>query len=324
MRLTYRMFEDDDFPGLQRLWEDATGWGGLSAEVWRRYSEDAPLGGMACAVAVERDSGKIVGQFAFIPSLVSVDGQVVRAFRPAAPIVGREARWAGLNPIRHPIAMMYATAVRALRDRGDGLIYMLPDPRWLRFFRMFPRLVCGSFPLWRMPLPLAAPLPLPAGYTAAPLSELDGRIDALWEAAARVHGCSVVRNAEALAWKTGDAAYDVLGVEHGGELVAVVTSRHKGDRQWLVCDVLFADAGEPLRAALAAACNLADERARAAPPERPIAKAAALVTPAMEPAARALGMERDRYDFPLVIDVLAPSLSREQVAPARWYVSAND
>ena len=49
-----------------------------------------------------------------------------------------------------------------------------------------------------------------------------------------------------------------------------------------------------------------------------------LVASLMEPAARALGMERDRYDFPLVIDVLAPSLSREQVAPARWYVSAND
>ena len=324
MRLTYRMFEDDDFPGLQRLWEDATAWGGLTAEVWRRYSVDAPMGGLACAVAQEPATGKIVGQFAFIPSLVSVDGTVVRAFRPAAPIVGKEARWAGLNPLRHPIAMMYATAMRALRERGDGLIYMLPDPRWLRFFRMFPRLVCGSFPLWKMPLPLARPLPLPAGYTAAPLSALDARVDRLWEAASRVHGCSVVRSAEALGWKTGDATYDVTAIEHAGELVAVVTSRQKGDRQWLVCDVLFADAGDPLRAALAAACNLADRRARAAPPEKPIIKAAALVTPAMEPAARALGMERDRYDFPLVIDVLAPSLSREQVAPARWYVSAND
>lgn len=324
MRLTYRMFQDDDFPGLQRLWEEATGWGGLTAEVWRRYADDAPLGGMACTVAQDRTTGKIVGQFAFIPSLVSVDGQVVRAFRPAAPIVGREARWAGLNPVRHPIAMMYGTAVRELRERGDGLIYMLPDPRWLRFFRMFPRLVCGSFPLWRMPLPLAAPLPLPDGYTAAPLAELDGRTDRLWDAAARLHACSVVRDARALAWKLGDATYDVLGVEHGGELVAVVTGRPKGDRQYLVCDVLFADPGEPLRAALAAACNRADERARAAPPEKPLVKAAALVTPVMEPAARALGMERDRYDFPLVIDVLAPSLSRGQVAPDRWYVSAND
>jgi hypothetical protein len=324
MRLTYRMFQDDDFPGLQRLWEEATGWGGLTAEVWRRYRDEGPLGGMACAVAQEPASGKIVGQFAFLPSLVSVDGAVVRAFRPAAPIVGKEARWAGLNPLRHPIAMMYARAVRELRDRGDGLIYMVPDPRWLRFFRMFPNLVCGTFPLWKMPVPLAAPLPLPPGHTAAPLGALDGRVDRLWEAASRLHGCSVVRNAEALAWKTGDAEYDVLGIEHAGELVAVVTSRQKGDRQWLVCDVLFADPGEPLRAALAAACNLADRRARAAPPEKPIIKAAVLVTPVMEPAARALGLERDRYDFPMVIDVLSPRLTRQQVHPSRWYVSAND
>src|SRR5690348_16121729 len=105
MRLTYRMFQDDDFPGMQRLWEEATGWGGLTREVWRRYADEGPLGGMACVVAQEPKSGKIVGQFAFIPSLVSVDGRVMRAFRPAAPIVGKEARWAGLNPLRHPIAM---------------------------------------------------------------------------------------------------------------------------------------------------------------------------------------------------------------------------
>jgi len=38
----------------------------------------------------------------------------------------------------------------------------------------------------------------------------------------------------------------------------------------------------------------------------------------------AIHPERDRYDFPLVVDVLAPSITREQVAPSRWYVSAND
>ena len=74
MRLTYRMFENDDFPGLQRLWEDATNWGGLSAEVWRRYSEDSPLGGLACAVAQVAGSGKIMGQFPFIPSKIGADG----------------------------------------------------------------------------------------------------------------------------------------------------------------------------------------------------------------------------------------------------------
>ena len=44
----------------------------------------------------------------------------------------------------------------------------------------------------------------------------------------------------------------------------------------------------------------------------------------MEPVLRALGFLRDAYDFPLVVHVLDPSLTRHDISPAGWYVSAND
>lgn len=324
MGLHYRLFRPDDLPAIRRLWLEDTTWGALTEAMWDRYVVNAPLDGAVFVVATD-DAGDIVGEFAFMPSQVSLGGRIVRACRPAAPIVSRRAPQPTLpNPLHHPAAAMYLTAVKELRAAGVGLLYMVPDPRWVRFLKMFPGMHAGFFPLWYRPLPLPAALPLPAGYVAAPLAAFDARVDRLWEQAGRLHDNLVVRNAEALAWKVGHGDYDVLGVERDGELVGLVASRRKGDRQWLVCDILAADLGDALRATLAAVTNLAHERARTAPADQPLIKVSLLVTPRMEPVVRELGYERHEYRFPLALQVLDPTISAAELDLARWYVSAND
>jgi hypothetical protein len=325
VNIGYRLYQDTDLPGVRRLWEEHAGWGTITPEMYRRYVEDAPFG-ISGVVAENTDSGEILGQFVFVPSIVMVDGREISAFRPAAPIVSESFRFRSVNPLQHPVAAMYLQAVRLLRKRGEGLIYMVPDPRWVRFFRLFPNLYGGTFPLWSISLPLAATLPLEPGYMVLELglADLDDRVDRLWQTASRLHGCSVLRDVRALRWKLGQADYSILAIEREGELVGLVSSRQKGDRQWLICDVLFADAEESLRATLAAVGNLAHEKALAADPEKPIHKAAVLATPLMEPAVRSLGFYRDDYDFPIVVHILDKSISKEEIAPERWYVSAND
>jgi hypothetical protein len=328
MRLNYRLHTEADEPALVRLWCEHAGFDRMDAATWAHRLRRTPLGEAVIVVAADADTDKVVGQFAFIPSMVSVGGRLVSAARPFAPVLADPARGSVLsllaNPFGHPVAAMYQHAVRALRERGHALTYMVPDPNWLRFFRLFPSMRCGSFPLWSRPLPLPAPLPLGPGYTAGPLAPADGRVDALWEKASRLHGCLVLRNSAGLPWKVSHGGYAVLGVERGGELVGLVASLAKGDRQWLVCDLLAADAGLSLRATLAAAANLAHARALAAPPDAPLRKVAVLVTAALEPAARDLGFARDAYDFPLVVHILDPALAADEVAPRHWYVSAND
>ena len=326
MRLAYRLVQEDDLPGVQRLWKEEAGWGNLAEEMWRRYVVEAPMGGISGTVATDAETGRIVGQFIFVPSLISVDGREVRAFRPGAPILAKSFRFRSANPFSHPVVAMYRHAVKALRARGDGLIYMVPDPRWVRLFKMFPFLQTGSFPLWRLGLPLASPLPLDEGFTASPLAAWDGRVDRLWEAARRLHGCMVVRDSRTLPWKLGEAQHQVIAVERGGELVGLTASRQrKNEEQWLVCELLAADHGDALRATLAAAVNVGHERAlESLSSSKPIRKVPLLVTPVMEPVVRGLGFARDEYDFPLVVHVLDESLPAEDVNPARWYVSAND
>ena len=106
--------------------------------------------------------------------------------------------------------------------------------------------------------------------------------------------------------------------------MGLVASREKGDRQWLICDLLAADDGPALRATLAAAANVAHEESVARSGANELRKVAVLATSVMEPVVRSLGFMRDEYDFPLVVHVLDKSLPADDVRPERWYVSAND
>jgi hypothetical protein len=293
---------------------------------------EAPFGKPAVVVATDGETGKAVGQFRFMPMRVSVNGRDVSAVRPFGTIVTKEAHEAAeaRGVLDNPIAAMYLRAVEEFRARGVGLMYIVPDERWVGLFkrwasalRMF-QIEYDSFPLWSLPLPLTSPLPLGEGFTAAPLAAWDERVDRLWESARRLHGCMAVRDADVLRWRLTQATYSVTAVERSGELVGLVASREKGDRQWLICDLLAADDGDALRATLAAAANVGHAEAVAHGSADGLRKVAVLATHVMEPAVRGLGFARDEYDFPLVVHVLDESLRAEDVSPARWYVSAND
>lgn len=324
MRLAYRMHAPSDEPALLRLWQQHAGWDQVTTEVWAHRLLRPPFGAASIIVA-EDDAGSIVGQFAFIPAMVSIDGEERSALRPFAPILDPRVRSfaGGVNPMRQPIVAMYLEAVRSLRERGDALIYMVPDPRWRRLLRVFPFLQLGTFPLWSRALPLDAPCVMPWGFEARDVDPGDPRIDLLWQRARRLHGCHLVRDTRTLPWKVGGGDYTVLGVTRGDDLVGLVASKQKGDRQWLICDLLAADDGASLHATLTAATALADARARSTTPGA-IRKVAVLATPVMEPRVRELGFTRDAYDFPLAVHPLDKSIPPSAVAPARWYVSAND
>lgn len=320
--LTYRLYQEEDLFTLVRFWEEETKWGKMTPENWRQQFIETPNGEASIALATNADTGQILGQFIFIPCLVCVNGRDVQAFRPFAPIMTKAAR--GFLSGAHPIIEMYWHGVKALQARGGGLIYMVPDPRWLRFFRMFPFLIGGSFPLWSLSLPLTAPLPLGDGYTMRPVKAWDEQVDDLWHEASRLHGCQVVRNSRALRWKIGRGDYTVTAVEREGDMVGLVASQQRGDRQWLVCDLLAADAEDSLHNTLIAVTNIAHCEALIPEREKPLIKVAVLATPIMEPVVRCLGFVRDAYNFPLIVHILDPTIPKEDVAPTQWYVSAND
>ena len=321
MAVRYRLHTPEDQGALVRFWSEHGGWDALDAKTWTTRLMEPPVGS-ARVVIGENDAGEIVAQFAFIPSLVWLDGAEVPALRPFAPIVAPGARdGVTLNPLAHPVVAMFNFARGAFRDLGDGVLYMIPDPRWRRLFRPFPQFRTAPFPLLSRPLPLDRPLSL-GGHTAGPLDGWGSRVDALWEAARELGGVQVVRDRRTLPWKVGQGDYALTAVERGNDLVGLVASRQKGDRQWLVCDFLAADP-EAVRPTLAAAIN-EGHRAALAPPDKPINKVSVLGSALLEPAAEALGLTREKYTFYLVVERLDDALPKAAVAPERWTVSPND
>ncbi|HEV7905166.1 MAG TPA: hypothetical protein VGO96_15095, partial [Pyrinomonadaceae bacterium] len=215
MPITYEFHADATQPGLERLWREATDWGDATLDHLRRWFEVAPFGKPRIVVATDSATGEMVGQFRFMPSRLTVDGETVRAVRPFGTIVTPAMRAAveSRNPLEQPAVAMYSRAVEELRGYGEQIIYMVPDPRWVRLFKMFPFFQTGTFPLWSLPLPLAAPLETRAGYRAAPLEAWDERVDALWDESSRLHGCQMVRDAATLRWKLSNANYTTTAVE---------------------------------------------------------------------------------------------------------------
>ena len=319
MAVEYRLHTDSDRDALVRFWNAHSGWDALDADGWAARLMDPPVGG--ARIVVGEDDGEIVAQFAFVPSLVWLGGAEVAALRPFAPVVAPGVR-TGLNPMHHPIVAMFNHARQAFRDLGDGVLYMLPDPRWRRLFRPLPQFQTAPFPLLSRPLPLdGGPLGL-GGHAAGPLDGWGPRVDALWAAARDRGGVQVVRDSRTLPWKVGGGDYTLTAVERGNDLVGLVASRHKGDRQWLVCDLLAAD-DAALAATLAAAVNEGHAAASRAQPGA-LAKVSVLGAPALERAALALGLARERYTFHLVVERLDPAIPKGLAAPERWTVSPND
>lgn len=326
MTIEYEFYEDAAQPGLERLWVEATDWGKDTIEVLRPWFDAAPFGKPHIVTAANTESGEIIGQFRFMPSQVIVNGEQVRAVRPFGTIVTPAMREAVIssNPFDQPVVAMYSYARERLKAMEVQLIYMVPDPRWMRLFKMFSDWQSGSFPLWSLPVPLSEPINLCKGYVAAPLEVWDERIDRLWEKSSRLHGCTTARDRATLRWKLSNADYTMTAVEKDGELVGLVASRQKGDRQWLVCDMLCADAGDALRATLTAVANVAHEKSLTGAGQEAIHKVAVLTTPVIEPMVRDLGFVRDAYDFLIAVQVLDQNIAEKDVNPSRWYVSAND
>lgn len=326
MALKYEFHTNAELPAAERLWRDEANWGD-QFNVMRRWYDSAPFGKLHIVVATDTETDEAVGQFCFATTRIIAGGEEISAVRPFGTIVTAAMRRAASdsnNPLDHPVIAMYSCAVRQLRARGTQLVYMIPDPRWQRLFKMFPGTQTGKFPLWSLPVPLAELIDLGENYTAAPLENWDERIDRLWEKSLRLHDCMLLRDAAMMRWKVGNGYYTITAVERNGELVGVVASRQKGDRQWLICDMLCADADDSMRATLAAASNVAHEKSLRGEGKQSLHKVAVLATPVMQPILQDLGFARDAYDFLIAVEILDKKIAAEDVAPARWYMSGDD
>lgn len=318
--IAFRQAERRDMQAIQKLWNENTTWGELKEETLReRVFEDPnkPL----LLLAHDEKSHDLVGQFLFVPSLLWIRGHYKHAYRPAAPIVAKGWRNFGLNPLNHPVLRMYREGCTQLKSQGSPLIYMVPSATWTRLFKIFPEYKVGKFPLFKLSTDERS-AQIPSGISFKELSAFGQKVDILWDKFKELHSISVARNSSALPMKIRDSGATTISVEKGSELIGLLCMKRK-DRQWLINDIMFADADDSLAALGEVALYYGQMHNRRH--NTGLEKVSLLATKLMIPTLTKVGFTEDSYSFPLVVQTLTDGSDEYgDLSPEEWFVAAGD
>ena len=326
MAFSYRMGTQKDYELLVQFWCENSGWDMLDRNGWEQRFINTPEGPSALALGTDSQTGEILSQFFFIPTAITVGDKIVRGYRPFAPVIKESIRNQGTSALQEMIQGMYLLAVATLGNTGGSLIHMLPDPRWIRVLQRWTFFQVSSMPHYSFPIPLGKPLALPPSYSVEAIEVSDPRIDGLWDKARQTYGCMIARNRKTLSYKISHGDVKLMGISYESRLVGLFASMLKSkDKQWIILDLLSEDGAESLEMTLTAAVLFANEQYLSLPEEeRSFNKVAVLATPLMQPTLEKIGFSKEKYDYPVLIHLFDPTISPEEVAPERWYFSAND
>ena len=328
MKINCRLYTPSDIDKLVGLWNENAEWGLIDEEQWKKVFYNTPFGASTIVLATSKDDpNNILAQFVFIPTRISVKGVEIKAYKPCAPIVKKNTREEmGLATLFTFILKMYKYATKHFIDQGIYLLHIMPDVRWVRGFQMIPGIQVAHFPLWCLPLDKDISENLPTGYALEEISPSDPRIDELWTRSAKLHDCGIVRDTSFFPYKLSHRNYRFVAITNDSRLIGFAVFIYKDViKGIIICDVLAEDE-EALALTIKVTCASASGF-RHALPEKEQAnceKVSILATPLIENIVKQLGFEKNKYRFSLAVHVLGKGLSKKELNPERWYVSAND
>jgi hypothetical protein len=321
------MNTEADYDKLVQFWCENSGWDIVTRKEWEARFITIPNGPSVFALGIQPETDEIISQFLFIPISVALGSATVKGYRLFGAIIKESIRNQGTSALQELMGQMYFTAFNTFSNSGtDSLVYVVPDPRWMRALQKFTFIQHHAFPLYSLPLPQPGPAALPLPYALETIHATDPRIDGLWEKARLTYSSMVTRDSETLAWKMSLGRYTLTGVTHQSSLVGLFATVHKPqDHQLLICDLLVADQTESLAVTLQAAVTKAHDYYNSLPEgQTTLTKVAILATPRMQPVLEEIGFTAEKYAFNTIIHLFDPAIEPEQVAPQNWYFSAND
>ena len=128
--LTYRLYEESDMEAILWLWENHSGWGGLTQQQFKEWFVHTPYGNCLIVVAVD-DRNEVKGQLILSPSRIIVEGKVVNTLRGAAPILDPSLRQSTLRSASHPAFALLKNACTIAAEKGYNFLYSFPAFGWL-------------------------------------------------------------------------------------------------------------------------------------------------------------------------------------------------
>ena len=332
MQITYRNYYESDVEGIIRFWNENSGWEtDLDLKKFNVRFCSSHVAKPIIMLAIDDDINEIVGLCSFIPLGVTINHVDKKCYRPLGAIFKESFRQKfGLTSFltgKHPIIQLCYHGAEKAKESDAALIYLIPDPRWGKILSVMP---CETrqFPLWSYNLAIAKPFELGSEISIGKIDPSDPGIDLLWQQSPKTDLCTLTKDAPFYHLKVcaSQGRYKLWGVRSGNQLIGVFTlDKKEGSRQWLICDLLASDHHEILLIIIKAACNtIHGEFLQLNNKSDQPYKAAILATQLIEQKVKTLGFFKDNYNFVFAVHRLNGEFTKKEVAPERWYISAND
>jgi hypothetical protein len=282
-------------------------------------------------LAIDEGIKEMVGLCCFLPVEVSIHGVEEKAYRPFGAIIKESFRerfgLASLLTGNHPILQLYKHGAKQAVLNNAAITYLIPDHRWERLSAIMP-FQSHRFPLWSIDLPLNQDWLEDAHISIKKSDVADVDIDLLWKRSSKDGFCMLSKKSKFYESKIHmrHGSVQLWTVHKSSTLIALFTLHFKADeRHWLIGDLLSLDYNESLTLLIKAACKAAqleyDEKKLSG---GKIFKVSILANSIIQERVTALGFYKEKYNFLFAVHLLNGRFSEKEVAPEKWFVSAND
>ncbi|WP_276502518.1 hypothetical protein [Terrimonas pollutisoli] len=324
-QITYRLFDKKDLPGILSLWENFSGWGGISKKQFNDWYLNIP-GGPSLIIVATNGEDEVIGQLVFVPAKVFLCGNKVKALRLSAPILHKDFRQTDLRNNEHPAFMMIKTGCEIAQKQGYSLLYGLPAHGWIGLLKLFPRFGlpdvemttwgCSSISLknemiWEQSNK--------ENFSTSIGTSFDESYNKLWETAVSNFPvqCGVVRNAPRLQWKI--SRHLVIEVKKENELLGYAAYK-KADG--LLVDILAGNVKDLKKVLLASikALHHKNENRYAFPLE----EIKLMRSPHIVPLLKEIDHSNIDFQFAFGCYPLQAAIAKDAILPERWYIMPDD
>ncbi|WP_299289575.1 hypothetical protein [uncultured Mucilaginibacter sp.] len=215
--LTYRLYKPADFEAIFRLWDEFSGWGGISEQQFKQWYLETPNGCSIIVVAVNNDN-RVVGQTVFIPSKLYAHGRYMNSYRISAPILDNTVRQKDLKfTFAHPAFAMFNYGLTVAKEKGFEVVYFFPAYAWTGVLKHVSSIVQTTYACFAISLNKPETfIDDPKKVSVKTASAFNEEYDQLWKDCISNFpiNYSVIRDAKQLAWKLADeVVFEIRQVE---------------------------------------------------------------------------------------------------------------
>lgn len=312
-----RLFRPEDLPAILQLWEDHSGWGGITEQQWHEWYMDTPWG-ESVVLVVEDLENEIVGQSAFTPFPLRLNGQTGTAYRISAPILKESIRAGRVISPDHPTRRMLDVGLTEVGARGAMAAYAMPLISWRGFFRRIPgfhvqEYGCACIDLRNNTAQSEAKLDVEAAET------FGIEHSNLWRDAMSLMPIQAALERTEALWNYRLSKQLVLNVRtYSGDLMGYIAIKRESG---LVLDMLARNSKDLKLVITAGVQALAKRHAEFINCPSTIKL---MVTPQIEPIVKELEIPLDDFRFLFSVIPTQEGVEPESVAPQSWFLTAGD